>query len=103
LRRTIFAKSFCSKEASRNAMPSRPMTEPEGCGMNAGFLLAQLRRIRQSRGLSLNQVAYATGFSQNDVSRWEHGRHVPSVLNFEAVVNALGYEVLLVQRDEAAE
>jgi transcriptional regulator with XRE-family HTH domain len=71
--------------------------------MNADFLLTELRRIRQSRGLSLNQVAQAAGFSQNDVLRWERGQHVPSVLNFQAVINALGYELRLVQRDEAAE
>jgi transcriptional regulator with XRE-family HTH domain len=71
--------------------------------MNADFLLTELRRIRQSRGLSLNQVAQAAGFSQNDVLRWEQGQHVPSVLNFQAVINALGYELRLVQRDEAAE
>ncbi len=70
--------------------------------MNAGFLLEELRRIRQSRGLSLNQVAHTAGFSQNDVSRWENGHHIPSVLNFQAVINALGYEVRLVRRDEAA-
>jgi transcriptional regulator with XRE-family HTH domain len=84
-------------------MPPQPMTEPEGRRVNAGSLLAELRRIRQSRGLSIKQVACAAGFSQNDVSRWELGQHVPSVLNFLAVINALGYEVRLVQRDEAAE
>jgi transcriptional regulator with XRE-family HTH domain len=77
------------------------MTKPEGHGI--GLLLAELRRIRQSRGLSLKQVARAAGFSQNDVSRWEHGEHVPSVLNFQAVINALGYEVRLVRRDESVE
>jgi DNA-binding transcriptional regulator YiaG len=62
-------------------MPPGPMTEPEGRGMNTGFPLEELRRIRQKRGLSLNQVARAAGFSPNDVRRWEHGLHVPSVLN----------------------
>jgi transcriptional regulator with XRE-family HTH domain len=84
-------------------MPPGPMTEPEGRGMNTGFPLEELRRIRQKRGLSLNQVARAAGFSPNDVRRWEHGLHVPSVLNFLAVINALGYEVRLVKRDEAVE
>ena len=68
--------------------------------MNAGLLLGELRRLRQSRGWSLSQVASTAGFSQNDVSRWEQGHHVPSVLNFQAVINALGYEVRLVRRDE---
>jgi transcriptional regulator with XRE-family HTH domain len=81
-------------------MPPRPMTEPEGRGRNADLLLAELRRIRQSHGLSLNQVARAAGFSQNDVRRWEQGQHIPSVLNFQAVINALGYELRLVPRDE---
>jgi transcriptional regulator with XRE-family HTH domain len=84
-------------------MPPQPMTEPEGRSVNTDSLLAELRHIRQSRGLSLNQVARAAGFSQNDVSRWELGQHVPSVLNFLAVINALGYEVRLVKRDEEAE
>jgi transcriptional regulator with XRE-family HTH domain len=84
-------------------MPPRPMTGPEGRSVNADSLLAELRRIRQSRGLSLKHVARAAGFSENDVSRWEHGQHVPSVLNFLAVINALGYEVRLVKRDEAAD
>jgi transcriptional regulator with XRE-family HTH domain len=79
-------------------MPPRPIAKPER--HRIGLLLAELRRIRQSRGLSLNQVARAAGFSQNDVSRWEHGEHVPSVLNFQAVINVLGYEVRLVQRDD---
>jgi transcriptional regulator with XRE-family HTH domain len=84
-------------------MPPGPMTEPEGSGMNADFLLAQLRRIRQSRGLSVCQVARTAGFTQNDVRRWEAGGVTPSVLNFQAVVNALGYEVRLVRRVPAAE
>ena len=71
--------------------------------MDAGSLLAELRRIRQSRGLSLKEVAHTAGFSQNDVSRWEQARHIPSVLNFQAIINALGYELRLVRRDEAAE
>jgi transcriptional regulator with XRE-family HTH domain len=82
-------------------MPRGPMTEPDG--RNPGYLLVELRRIRQLRGLSLSRVARAAGFSQNDVSRWEHGQHIPSVLNFQAVINVLGYEVRLVRRDEAAE
>jgi transcriptional regulator with XRE-family HTH domain len=68
------------------------------------ILLAELRRIRQLRGLSVCQVARTAGFSHSDVHRWERGAVVPSVLNFQAVVNALGYEVRLVRlRDEAAE
>jgi transcriptional regulator with XRE-family HTH domain len=87
---------------SWDAMPPGLITESKGRGRNADFLLAELRRIRQSRGLSLNQVARAAGFSRNDIRRWEHGQHVPSVLNFQAVINALGYELRLVRRDEAA-
>jgi predicted transcriptional regulator len=56
-----------------------------------------------ARGLSLNQVARAAGFSRNDIRRWEDGQHVPSVLNFQAVINALGYQLRLVKRDEAAD
>jgi transcriptional regulator with XRE-family HTH domain len=83
-------------------MPPGRITEPDGRGRNADFLLAELRRIRQSRGLSLNQVAHAAGFSRNDIRRWESGQHVPSVLKFLAVIDALGYELRLVQRNDAA-
>ena len=48
----------------------RPISWGNAMPMNADFLLTELRRIRQSRGLSLNQVAQAASFSQNDVLRW---------------------------------
>lgn len=95
------SSSKMSSARKKEPMPSPPMTEP--VDRAAGFLLEELRRIRQSRGLSLDRVARSAGFSQTEISRWERGRHVPNVLNFQAVINALGYEVRLVRLDEAAE
>lgn len=36
-----------------------------------------LRRIRESRGLSTEDVASAVGVTQSAVSRWERGERIP--------------------------
>jgi hypothetical protein len=78
-------------------------------GRHAAWADYRVEGPRQERGLPLGgtashpTVARAAGFSRNDIRRWEDGQHVPSVLNFQAVINALGYELRLVKRDEAAD
>ena len=67
----------------------------------SGSILARLRQAREAEGMTKRELARAVGFSENDISRWEHGWHVPGVLNFEAVVNALGYNLTLTKRGQA--
>lgn len=63
-----------------------------------GSLLEEMRRVRVSKGLTMRTVARKAGFSEKDLSRWELGQVIPSVLNFVAVANALEHDVQLVRK-----
>lgn len=48
--------------------------------------------IRKS---SIPMLAEKSGVAVSTIRNWLHGRATPSILNFEAVANALGYKVVL--------
>lgn len=49
----------------------------------------QFKGLRQSRGLSLRQLARAAGVSAVTLSRWEAGRNLPGTQELDAVLREL--------------
>ncbi len=42
-------------------------------------LAENLKSLRLSRGVSQQELAKDTGISQQNISRWELGRHIPNI------------------------
>lgn len=50
----------------------------------------QLRRLRESQGLTQQQLASLSGRPQQSIGRWEQGQQVPGFDAVQAVCAALG-------------
>jgi len=61
-------------------------------------LLRRMRDIRIEARVSHLALGALIGVTYSTISRWECHRNTPTILNFEAWANALGYDVMLVKR-----
>ena len=73
----------------------KPMPVPEG----VPTIVRDLFKIMTEQRLGVRQVAKRSGVDGNTILTWRSSR-VPSTTNFEAVANALGYELQLVRREK---
>jgi hypothetical protein len=73
----------------------KPMPVPEG----VPAIVRDLFKIMTEQRLGVRQVAKRSGVDGNTILTWRSSR-VPSTTNFEAVANALGYELQLVRREK---
>jgi NADH:ubiquinone oxidoreductase subunit 3 (subunit A) len=53
--------------------------------------------LRPTRPTSQKYIAYESGVSPKTISDWRY-RSAPSLANFEAALNALGYQLKIVER-----
>lgn len=53
----------------------------------------QLRKLRESQGLTQQQLATASGRPQQSIGRWEKGQQIPGFDAVQAVCAALGVRV----------
>jgi transcriptional regulator with XRE-family HTH domain len=58
-------------------------------------IVSRLTTERAKRGLSLREVARASGVSVSCVHTWEHGVRAPSLHNLRAWAASLGYDLIL--------
>ena len=63
-------------------------------------LIDELIRLRKANNLSQSQLAEITGNKQQAISRMEKKEHSPSLKLFMVMVNALGYEVKIVKKED---
>lgn len=61
-------------------------------------LIAQLETILSQSPLTLTEVAQRAGYDRITIQRW-FNHHSPTLDNFEAVVNTLGYKLELKKDD----
>lgn len=54
---------------------------------------ANLRAIREARGMSQTDLYKKSGIAQNQISRWETGKQLPELLSLRALARAIGCEV----------
>lgn len=57
--------------------------------------IAQLRALREQRGLSTTQLAERTGLKQQNVSRLEQGKYPPNLVTIMRYVEGLDAEVVI--------
>lgn len=63
----------------------------------------RIRRVRERRGLSIDQVAEATFLDRKTVIRTELGRHAASIDNLLLIAHTLGVPLSNLVRQEADE
>jgi len=61
-------------------------------------LIERLIEIRKKEHVSQTELADMTCNSQQSISRFEQKKHSSSMKMFSDIINALGYEVLLVKK-----
>lgn len=61
-------------------------------------VLRQFFEIVAASGVTWKQLAGGSGISR--VAIWEWHRRSPTLLNFEAALGVLGYEIMIVPKDE---
>jgi len=71
---------------TRPRAPTNPAHSP---------LVRQFVELADQLGYSLHTVGIATGLSTNVLYRWNKGAR-PTVANFEAALNAMGYKLAIV-------
>lgn len=57
-----------------------------------------IRDLRTERGLSIRDLANQAGVTPAAVSRWESGKRVPTVENYNKLITALGAELTVVEK-----
>lgn len=61
-------------------------------------LIDELINLRKAQNMSQSQLAKLTGNKQQAISRTENKEHSPSLKLFYSMVNALGYELKIVEK-----
>jgi transcriptional regulator with XRE-family HTH domain len=56
-------------------------------------VMAEARRLRESKGVSQEQLGRKCGFCRLSVHRWETGKSHPSVHAFSTYLEALGLRI----------
>lgn len=64
-------------------------------------LIDELIRLRKKQEISQSELARLTGNKQQAISRIEKKEHSPSLKLFYCMVNALGYDLKIVEKDKA--
>jgi transcriptional regulator with XRE-family HTH domain len=70
--------------------------------MDASGLGRRLRELRHRRGLTLDELAQASGVSRSMVSEVERGTRRPTVLTLDRLATGLGTSIARLLRDESA-
>ncbi len=61
-------------------------------------LIREAMTAFDASGMTIHEVTQAAGIFPGCVVNWRHGRGTARLENFEAFVNALGYDLALVKR-----
>lgn len=63
-------------------------------------LIDRYAQLRLASGMSMRALARKSGVSFQALSKWEQGGRGPLLLNFEAALNTLGYELCIKKRED---
>lgn len=62
-------------------------------------LIDEMIKIRKEKNISQSKLAELTGSKQQAISRTENKEHSPSLKLFYSMINALGYELKIVEKE----
>lgn len=71
------------------------MTNEEKIEQRCAAFIAQLRALREQRGLSTTELAEKTGLKQSNISRLENGKYPPNLITIMKLASALNAEVVV--------
>lgn len=60
----------------------------------------EIRKCRAEKHMSQDELSLAVGIGRGQIHHYESGKTCPSVYRFEDILNALGYELRIVERGE---
>lgn len=62
-------------------------------------LIRQVVKVRKELGITQKSLAAQTGVSQQEISRFENEKHIPKLSNFLRILDALGLELKIEQKE----
>jgi transcriptional regulator with XRE-family HTH domain len=74
-----------------------------GGGMNERDIVADLKRVRKEQKVTQQHLADAAGYDRYSIRRYEAGIRAPNLAAACAFAEVLGYQLVLVKKDGAAE
>lgn len=60
----------------------------------------KLKLLREQKGWTQKKLADKSGINPNSVSHYECGKHEPSYFAVECLLEAMGYELKIVRKEE---
>ena len=69
--------------------------------MRAQTVLAKIREIRKSKGLTLEELSQACGLSVSQLSKIENGKAMPTLSSLDRLAKALQVDISTLLRDSS--
>lgn len=63
--------------------------------MNTG---KQIKELREKQGISIYRLSRLARIPETTIRNWENQGFEPTFINYQKIVNALGYEIELVKK-----
>jgi len=63
-------------------------------------IVFEMRRLREARGLSQDELARKAGITHTTIWRLETGKHHPSIYFVNLYLQALGFKLKIVEKDD---
>ena len=62
-----------------------------------------IREERKRQHISLKELSNKSGVSWRTISNWEYNGIMPTIDNFQKVLNALGYDLIIAPQNKLSE
>lgn len=62
-----------------------------------------VEKERKEQGLSMNELSKRSGVPYSTLAQIEKGKCIPQIITYEKILDALGYELILMKRQNLEE
>lgn len=62
-----------------------------------------VEKERKEQGLSMNELSKRSGVPYSTLAQIEKGKCIPQIITYEKILDALGYELILMKRQSLEE
>ena len=59
----------------------------------------QFKQCRKEKGINQSKLSQLSGIARSTIWRFETGKHEIKVSSFEKLVNAIGYKIILIDKN----
>lgn len=63
-------------------------------------MISFIREERKRQRMSIRELSELSGITVGAIRHWEYGGVMPTVDNFQKVLNALGYDLYIVKKEK---